>query len=48
MNGSNGYQTYIKEAPTSRANDDITVTITLVPNTVTTSSSGSGSQNVKK
>ena len=45
MNGSNGYQTYIKEAPTSRADDDITVTITLVP--ASTSSSGSTGRSTK-
>ena len=38
MNGNNGYQTYIKSAPTARADEGITVTITLVPNTLPASS----------
>ena len=39
MNGNNGYQTYIKGAPTARAEaEGITVKITLVPNTLTASS----------
>ena len=45
--GNNGYQTYINNAPTARADEGkVTVKITLVPNTATSSSSGS--QSVKK
>ena len=46
MNGTKGYQTYIKGATGARADEaGITVTITLVPNTLTSSS---GSQSAKK
>lgn len=39
MSGTTGYQTYINNAPTARADEGkVTVKITLVPNTVTASS----------
>ena len=46
MNGSNGYQTYIDptKATARTEADGVTVTITLVPNTLTSS----GSQSAKK
>ena len=43
MNGNKGYQTYIKNATGARAEEGITVTITLMPNTLPAQP-----QNVKK